>query len=123
MKTNLELYQQRNEPEILRQDSIYANLRTSQNLDLIRSLESILKELSNNSREKYVLASWISPPFGRIAGYGVYTKKEAQELNARSKNERWGFPRFGSIYDISRLERKIESLKSKGSHLLPSPSY
>jgi hypothetical protein len=68
--------------------------------------------VSNRGGGELVIASWISPPFGIILGYGVYSRKDAEMLAERSKHERWGFPRFGSVYDVKRLEERIARLSS-----------
>lgn len=119
-KSNVNLFQSREElPETKDQSSDkHINLRTT---DDISVLESVLHQLQQKG-EGYVLASWISPPFGIIRGYGVYTREEAQVLSRRSQDEHWGFPRFGSIYDKERLERRIEKLREK---MFPNtePSY
>src|SRR3989338_1238493 len=110
-KANIELYERRSEPADLR-DPItgkYINLRTTKDVAL---LEGILSDLISMGPD-YVLASWISPPFGVIKGYGTYPKEEAESHAKQSQSERWGFPRFGYIYNREKLEAKIEKLRGE----------
>ena len=88
----------------------YVNLRTTKDVVL---LESILTSLQSHGPQ-YVLASWVSPPFNIIKGYGVYIHDKAHHLAQQSSAERWGYPRFGSIIDQERLEKRIEKLRGYG---------
>ena len=105
--TNIRIYQRRIEPKCLKSSDNYINLRVTDNVAI---LVEILDELKTRG-PNYVIASWISPPFGVIKGYGVYEKEEVMKLSDASKRERWGFPRFGSVVDQERLEGRIEKLK------------
>ena len=109
MATPIEIYNKRSELKEMIDPATgkYLSLRTTKNLVV---LEDILTQLKQKGQD-YVIASWISPPFGIVQGYGVYTKKEAAEIAHQSQSERWGFPRFGAIYDQERLEKRIEALK------------
>lgn len=104
-KPNLDLFNSREEfPELIDSSTGKCiNLRTTQDISLV---ENILSQLRSKGGE-YVIASWLSPPFGEIEGYGIYQIREARNLSQRSKEERWGYPRFGAIYDQDRLERRI----------------
>ena len=94
----------------------YVNLRTTKDVVL---LESILTSLQSHGPQ-YVLASWVSPPFNIIKGYGVYIYDKAHHLAQQSSAERWGYPRFGSIFNQERLEKRIEKLRRYG---LPGVAY
>lgn len=113
-KSNRELYDERREPLYLKDEVTgkYIDLRTTNNAPVLRRLRDEL--IMGNSRTgiEYVIASWISPPFGIVKGYGIYTQEEAEHLSKRSNEERWGFPDFGSIYDKERLERRIKRLEA-----------
>ncbi|MBS3121621.1 hypothetical protein J4434_01935 [Candidatus Woesearchaeota archaeon] len=78
-------------------------------------MRRVTNDLHKSSEEgiEHVIASWISPPFGIVIGYGIYTKNEAEQLSKKSQEERWGFPDFGLVYDKELLERKIEKLERK----------
>lgn len=114
---NIELFLSRNEPQILRdpkrdgQFEAYKNLRTTKDINLVQSLKDILISGSTKNSENYVLGIWISPAFGKIRGYGIYTMEEAIELSRRSIAENWGSPVFGPIYDLNWLECKLKRLK------------
>ncbi|MBI4453093.1 hypothetical protein HY636_00450 [Candidatus Woesearchaeota archaeon] len=114
-KSNKELYEERREPPYLkdRTTSKYINLRTTNDIDVLRRLNDELTQEHSKTGIEYVVASWISPPFGIIKGYGVYVKGEAERLSEQSNEERWGFPDFGSIYDKERLERRIKRLEER----------
>lgn len=122
-KPNRELYKERMEPPYLKDKATgkYIHLRTTNDIDVLRKL---VDELHQSSKEgiEYVITSWTSPPFGIVAGYGVYTRKEAEQLSEISQKERWGFPRFGLIYNVSLLEEKIKELNTESSSAL-NPVY
>ncbi len=105
-RTNLEIFREREELPYFLDSSLgsYVSLRTAKNKNL---LEKTLHYLKQKGPE-YVLASWISPPFNKIVGYGIYTEEEAMMLSERSKTEHWGFPRFGRLYRQGDLEKKIK---------------
>lgn len=105
--SNRDLFGRRIEPPSLTDKNTkqYANLRTTKDIILLQGLLSYIQKFGTD----YVVVSWISPPFGVVRGYGVYTREEAGHLAERSKKERWGFPRFGSIYDKDRLEEMVHS--------------
>ncbi len=116
-RENLKLFKKRKEPPLLsiENNGDYINLRTTDNVSLLQNLLIYLKQQFGAD---YVIASWISPPFGIVKGYGTYTKEEAQYLSELSKKERWGFPKFGSVYDKGRLEEKINKLIGEHHDLL-----
>ena len=109
-EVNDELYESRNEPRSLarlRSRHIlpsYPSLRVFRDKEVIGSL---IRELEEYGSE-YVVVSWISPPFGKVVGYGLYKKREAEELSERSVRENWVFPQVGSIYDKRTLEGKLK---------------
>lgn len=109
--SNWELYQTKKETGFLRVSTrenhppSYINLRTCRDKRILGRLEQLLKKLLRERGEEYVIVPWISAPFGAVRGYGVYTRKEAEEYGKLSKAERWGFPRFGRIYDLAWLRR------------------
>lgn len=59
--------------------------------------------------EECVIVPWISPPTGRIVGYGIYTLPEAAEIRTQSESERWGFPRFGRSYTYESVKAYFKS--------------
>lgn len=122
-KPNKELYKERRELSYLKDKFTgkYIHLRTTNDIDVLRRLVDELHQSSKDGIE-YVITSWTSPPFGIVVGYGMYPRKEAEQLSERSQTERWGFPRFGLIYDVSLLEEKIKELNIESSPAL-NPVY
>lgn len=114
-KSNWELYEERREPTYLKDKATgkYIHLRTTNDIDVLRRLHDELTQVSNETGIEHIIVSWISPPFGIVVGYGVYTKEEAEGLSKLSIEERWGFPDFGLFYNKELLERKIERLERK----------
>lgn len=106
--SNKDLYVLRKEPAILRTGESYINLRTCEDPDILEGLEKELKSASS-SGEEYVIAPWLSPPFNRIIGYGLYTKKQAKILRKRNKDENWRFPCFGRAYTLQDIKYAINS--------------
>ena len=111
---NYEIYKSRREPKVLtnlRRGDVptYPPIRTMKDEKVI---ESLIKQLNSLGRN-YVLMTWISPAFGRVVGYGVYSKYRAKNISERSKNEDWGFPMIGSKYNINDLERKLNRIKNE----------
>ncbi len=115
---NYKLYQSRKEPHTLSklktdsQLATYPSIREIKNEKTIRDLVRELKALGDD----YVLISWISPPYGRIVGYGLYLKKEAESLVERSNDKNWGFPKVGRIYSTERLEDILKKSGVIGLH-------
>ena len=110
---NYELYKNRIEPVVLSRlvsDRLnliyYPSLREIKDKNILNGL---IKELKKYGRD-YVIISWISPPYGRIVGYGLYQTKEAKQILEKSQKEKWGFPRIGRLYDKKNLEDRIELL-------------
>lgn len=112
-KSNKELYKERIEPLYLKDKATgkYIHLRTTNDMDVLRRLHDELTQVFNETGIEHIIVSWISPPFGIVVGYGMYTRKEAEQLSEKSQKERWGFPDFGLFYDKELLERKIERMK------------
>ena len=109
---NYEIYKGRKEPHTLTRLALgvppfYPPIRTLTNANIIDSLINEIRDYGNN----FVVMAWITPPFGKVIGYGIYTKKEASDLLEKSKNERWSSPDLGSVYNISNLEERLHSLK------------
>ena len=104
---NYILYNSRNEPEVLTRLKFgeipsYPSIRNIQDKEI---LEVILNEL-NHKRNKVIL-SWITPPYGKIVGYGLYSRDEAKKILLKSRRENWVFPKIGRIYDTTLLEEKL----------------
>ena len=108
--TNVDLYASRIEPAILRrEDGQYHNLRTSNDPRILGELERLLSAATTERGEECVIVPWISPPTGRIVGYGIYTLREAAEIRTQSESEHWGFPRFGRSY----TQELVKDFKSR----------
>jgi hypothetical protein len=108
--TNVDLYESRVEPDILkRPDGSYHNLRTCTDARVLGALENLLSVTSENKGEECVVVPWLSPPTGRIVGYGIYTLREAEEIRKQSESERWGFPRFGRSYTRETIQTYFKS--------------
>ncbi len=90
------------------------DLRTSKNLDYILSEEQKLKNYSKSKGEECVIGIWGYPlPHGRIEGYGLHTREEADEILAEQrqiKDNRIFFAGF--YYTLSWFERKKQRLKA-----------
>ncbi len=114
--SNWRLYSSRTEPRILRNtDGSYINLRTCDDPTVSNRLEAMLANYAKKSGDEHVVVPWLSPPFGRIVGYGIYTKRQARELIRMSSEEKWGFPRPGRIYDGGLLLSYLKTIKNSGS--------
>lgn len=100
---NYQIYITRREPPVLAGLSRgeIPNYPTIREIRDRRILSSLIEELSGEN----VILSWTSPPYGKVVGYGVYSRGEAAELLQRSKRECWGFPRIGRLYDKQGLEK------------------
>jgi hypothetical protein len=74
-------------------------------------MEGLEKELSDASSggASRIAVPWLSPPYNRIVGYGVYTREQARLLSRRSSKENWGFPRFGRSYGSKEIKKLIDS--------------
>jgi len=111
--SNWELYSSRTEPRILKNSNgDYINLRACNDSAILNKLETILASYAKKSGEEHVIVPWLSPPFGRIVGYGIYAKKQAQDLIKSSREERWGFPRPGHIYNRKLLLNYLKAIKN-----------
>ena len=106
---NYLLYESRKEPEVLarmmsgRALVLYPTIRDIDG----NSIRELLQELSALG-SSFVLMSWVSPPYGRVVGYGMYKKNEAEAISHRSQSERWGFPQAGRIYTKKSLEDRLK---------------
>src|SRR3989344_7769935 len=99
---NRQIYAARIEPSVLKLGNSYISLRACVDSKILRKLEEILENWGQN----FVVLPWVSPPFGRIVGYGIYAKKDAEMLRRRAQQEEWGFPVPGLPYDLATLRRK-----------------
>ena len=108
-ESNRILYEKRNEPPNLidMKTGRYVNLRTTEDIQLLRK---VIDYIDVNFGKDYVITPWFSPPYGRIVGYGIYTREEDRLLAERCRNERWGFPRFAYFFDKEMLEERILKL-------------
>ena len=109
MRKNWELYQNRTEPSEVRKGSAIINLRTCEDLETLSALERVLRQYGEDA----VLMPWISRPFGHIEGYGVYHKKEAEEIQKRAHEEKWGDPFPAQKYDLGWFRERAELLTDK----------
>ena len=108
-ESNIELYQSRVEPAILRKGKgDYVNLRTCDNPKVLEELAEELTAAQSKGIER-VFVPWLSPPYNRIIGYGTYTKDQARLLSRRNSKEGWVFPKFGSSYGIAEIKKVIEA--------------
>lgn len=81
---NYKLDKQRKEPKSLSKLKYgelptYPPIRTITNSKIIESLIGKLSSLGKG----YVVMSWISPPFGRVVGYGIYNEDYAHSLSEK----------------------------------------
>ncbi len=92
---------------------IPTDLRTSKNLNYILSKEQELKNHSKNIGEECVIGIWGYPrPCGRIEGYGIHTKTEAETILSEQKKKKDNRIVFGDLYySLSWFKRKKERLK------------
>lgn len=106
MKPNWRAYWSRKEPANVKDGSDYIDLRTCSDLSRLRRLEQILQAHGSDT----TLVSWISPPFGVIKGYGIYSRLDAARLAQRAEKEFWGYPSVGQQYNIAWFQRRIRRL-------------
>ena len=104
---NWDLYKARVEPASVKKGEKFIDPRTSDDLERINALERELIKMKKTMRDP-VLVPWISPPFGRIVGYGIYSQEEANRLASLSKE--WGYPTVGEEYDLDWFSWKIKEL-------------
>lgn len=116
---NMVLYETRKEPDFLRPigrnalGPIYVNLRTTEDVGLLRRTLACLEGQFAREGKEHVLLTWFSEPFGRIKGYGIYTKEEAEELQRRQEEERWETPHVSYIKDVGLLRVWIEKKEKR----------
>lgn len=98
-----------------RKIDISVDLRVSKDLDYILLKEEELKEYSEKTGEDCVIGIWGYPlPQGRIEGYGIHTKKEADVIIDAQRQKKDNRIYFGTFYyDLAWFERKKERLQSK----------
>jgi len=109
--TNVDIYELRIEPAILKKsDGSYHNLRTCNDTNILGKLERLLSRVAEEKGEKCVIVPWISPPTGRIVGYGIYTLHEAEKIRGLSESEQWGFPLFGRLYTYELVKTYLSNI-------------
>src|SRR3989344_4545479 len=104
-----EIFFKRIEPKILKQSGSsyseeYINLRTCVDIHILGTLEN---ELSVSGIEDPVIVPWISPPYGIVRGYGIYSREDAKSLSKQAEDEHWVL-QFGRIYDLDWIINKIK---------------
>ncbi len=98
-----------------RKIDIKQNLRMSKDMEYIIEVEEKLKKAEDSLGESCVIGLWGHPlPHGQAEGYGIYTKREIDDLLAKQKSSRTLPIHLSNHYfDLSWFQRKKERLSKK----------
>ncbi len=113
-------YQNRYEPPILKRliigklmnHDLFESLKSCEDIKVLSEIEKLLTEKSEEIANPS-LVPWIAPPFGKIIGYGLYSRTEAVKLSHQSYEEKWGIKVGFYPYDLERIRQLLIKVKSQ----------